>query len=82
MIYFFLAVAIIVCVVLAYHCGKRDGERKTIRRMMTDVKLIIDVHPTPVRLAIDPGLIADVLAAEGWTVSRAAAREPPKPKPH
>lgn len=73
MIYFFLAIVIVVCVVLASRLGKRDGERKALK---------IAVHPTPVSLKIDPALIHDVLAAEGWTISRPDTHNPSKPKPH
>lgn len=78
MIFLLLALLIPLCCWLAYRCGVRDGERAH------QPKIVIPVHPTPLYVTLDPALIADVLAAEGWTVTRP---EPPaapaaKPKPH
>jgi len=72
LIFLLLALLIPFCCWLVYRCGARDGEKKA---------LTLAVYPTPVHLNVDPALIAAVLAAEGWTVTR-----PDKPaapvKPH
>lgn len=71
-IFLLLALMIPLCCWLAYRCGARDGEKRALK---------IAVHPTPMHLTVDPALIAAVLAAEGWTVTRTERPAAPV-KPH